>query len=301
VLGTENEDRPPDEKFISYAQDLLKVPCSQGSDAKFRSSMLAAWRASEEAQPFVSIRGDFDLTSPTAAWKTRVQLPGAERCVLIKTPTPGPTPTPLWTYGCVFRAATNTYEHIVELVQSALGINYRPDEAAVGANQVFFSDPSKPAWRLVVTKTSNAPVVLLRITPQQLATSIPEDLLDAHSSSTGGQPFGLTISEEIEKIKSSKPDPFPPIQRSAGASSSPASQGGMGVFGIKNDTAYTLTVLFSGPTERRVEVAPGGSVSVELLPGSYKLAGRVNAPNVSPSYGEYLFDRSSSAVKFYIQ
>ena len=73
------------------------------------------------------------------------------------------------------------------------------------------------------------------------------------------------------------------------------------MFEVKNDTAYTLTALFSGPTDRRVEVAPGGSIAVDLLPGSYKLVGRVNAPNVLPSYGEHVFNASSSGVKFYIQ
>ena len=56
-----------------------------------------------------------------------------------------------------------------------------------------------------------------------------------------------------------------------------------------NDTAYPLTALFSGPIDRRVEVAPGTSASVELPPGAYKLVGRVNTPGVSPSYGEHTF------------
>jgi hypothetical protein len=107
----------------------------------------------------------------------------------------------------------------------------------------------------------------------------------------------LTIREEVEKIMSGKYTPLPPIQ-TTGVS---ASGNGMAVFEVKNDTAYTLTVLFSGPTERRLELAPGASISVELLPGSYKLVGRVNAPNVLPSYGEHLFNLGSSGVKFYIQ
>jgi hypothetical protein len=299
VLGSENEDRPPDGKAVALVQDLLKVPCSKGRDAEFRSSIQAAWRASQEAEPFASVRGDFDLASPAAAWKTRIQLPDADRCVLIKTTPPGPTAAPLLTYACVFRASTDTYERIVKLVQSALSISYQPDESAVNVNQVFFSDRSKPAWKLVVTKTSNASAVLLRIMPQQSATSIPDVFLppDAGLSNTTAQPSVLTIREEVEKIMSGKYTPLPPIQ-TTGVS---ASGNGMAVFEVKNDTAYTLTVLFSGPTERRLELAPGASISVELLPGSYKLVGRVNAPNVLPSYGEHLFNLGSSGVKFYIQ
>ena len=48
--------------------------------------VIAAWRAADESDPFASIRGDFDLSSPTAAWETSLQLPDAEQCVLLKTP-----------------------------------------------------------------------------------------------------------------------------------------------------------------------------------------------------------------------
>jgi len=125
-------------------------------------------------------------------------------------------------------------------------------------------------------------------------------VIDSGSSRTSPQPLGGSISDEIERIRSGEHASFPPIQPIGGPSSS-ASPSGIGAFAVKNDTAYTLTVLFSGPTERRVDIAPGASVSIELLPGSYKVAARVNAPDVSPSYGEHVFDRSSSGVTFYIR
>ena len=305
VLGSQNEDRSPDGKVVSVFQELLKVPCSQGRDAQFRSKVLAVWRASEEAEPFVSIRGDFDLASATGSWKTRVQLPDADRCFLIRTLHPGSTAPPLWTYSCIFRSSTDTYERVVKLVQTALNLEYRPDETAGNVNQVLFSDPSKPAWKVVVTKNSDSSLVMLTIVPLQLAASMPEGLLPSEPGSTrapspSSQTSGGSISEEIEKIRSGEHVPFPPIQPIGGASSS-ASANGMGAFAVRNDTSYTLTVLFSGPTERRVEVVPGGSSSIELLPGSYKVAARVNTLDVSPSYGEHVFDRTSAGVTFYIQ
>jgi len=124
--------------------------------------------------------------------------------------------------------------------------------------------------------------------------------LDSGSSRTSPQPPGGSVSDEIERIRNGEHVPFPPIQAIGGTSSS-ASPSGIGAFAVKNDTAYTLTVLFSGPTERRAEIRPGASLSIDLLPGSYKVAARVNAPDVSPSYGEHVFDRSSSGVTFYIQ
>jgi hypothetical protein len=75
----------------------------------------------------------------------------------------------------------------------------------------------------------------------------------------------------------------------------------MATFEVKNNTPYTLTALFSGPIERRVEVPPRGSISIGLPAGSYKLVGRVDAPNVLPSYGEHVFDASSAGLEFYIQ
>lgn len=269
--------------------------------AGFRKSILAALHAAEEPDPFASIRGEFDLTSSTGAWKTFVQLPEAEKCLLMKTPLPAASAPASWTYLCIFPPSINTYDRVVALVRAALRVDYQPNENAANANEVVFSDPSKLAWKVVVNTTSNPSTVMLRITPQQLVTSKPESgPSPAQRPGTTSQTSGGSISDEIDKISSSEHVPFPPIQP-IGATSSSASPNGMGAFAVKNDTPYTLTVLFSGPTERRVEIAPGGSLSIELLPGAYKVAARVNAPDVSPSYGEHVFDRSSSGVTFYIQ
>lgn len=293
-------EQAPDEKVLSFYRDILKEPCSQVGDTTFRERLKTTWRSTDEPEPFLSIRGEFDLASPTGAWRTRLDLPEADKCFLTKISRAGSTAPPMWTYSCTFPASTNTYERVIKLVQTALTLEYRPDETAVNANQVLFNDPSKPAWKLVVTKSSTPSVVMLRIAPQQLSTSTIEGALSpvAGSSATTLQAPGGSISEEIEKIRNGEHVPFPPIQAVGG---DPSRSSGTGAFAVKNDTAYTLTVLFSGPTERRLEVAPGGSISIDLLPGSYKVAARVSAPDVSPSYGEHVFDRSSSGVTFYIR
>jgi len=54
---------------------------------------------------------------------------------------------------------------------------------------------------------------------------------------------------------------------------------------LRNDTSYPLHVLMSGPVDRRVDLAPGGSASIELPPGSYRVAARVDAAAVQPFYG----------------
>jgi hypothetical protein len=105
-----------------------------------------------------------------------------------------------------------------------------------------------------------------------------------------------TISQEIQAVTGGAYAPLPPIQ-----SSGVRSRNGIGTFEVKNDTVYTLTVLFSGPSENRVEVAPNGSISTTLPSGRYKIVGRVNAPNVMPAYGEYDFDATIAGLEFYIR
>jgi hypothetical protein len=139
-------------------------------DARFRGAILGAWRAADEAEPFASIRGESDPAGP-AAWAARIQLPGAERCVL--TMTTGTRSASLWTYTCQFGGGGAVYERLVKYVQSALGIAFQPDETAIGVNQVYFSDPAKPAWRLVVTSIGATSQVVLRVTPRELAATIP--------------------------------------------------------------------------------------------------------------------------------
>jgi hypothetical protein len=101
------------------------------------------------------VRGDFDLASPTPVWKTKLSIPYAEQCVLIKSAEVQNAASP-WTFACRFSPNDSnrriTYERIIERVQSALGLKYQPDATAANVNQVFFTESSKPDWKLVVTK-----------------------------------------------------------------------------------------------------------------------------------------------------
>lgn len=54
---------------------------------------------------------------------------------------------------------------------------------------------------------------------------------------------------------------------------------------ITNQTAYSLTVMMDGPAERSVTVSPGDTETLVLAPGSYRVLGRVAAPNVLPFFG----------------
>jgi hypothetical protein len=265
--------------------------------ADFRDGILTALRAAEEPDPFASIRGDFDLSaSDSRQWKTSLRLQGADKCALLKTPPATPTSPPVWTFGCLFRASGDGYEGMVKSVQSVLNLPYQPDEKAVSINQVFFADSSSPARRVFVAKINEATIGVSVVAVR--SAGAPGDFSSAlFLAAPTVLPTEPTINAEIEAVRNGKHRDLPPIQ-STGA---PAPSNGMGVFQVKNNTPYTLTALFSGPIERRVEVAPGGSMSIDLQPGSYKLVGRVNAPNILPSYGEHVFDAGSAGVEFYIR
>ena len=57
----------------------------------FRRGVLEAVNAAEAPDPFASIRGEFDLAgSGRPHWNTSLQLPNADKCVLIKFPSSGP-------------------------------------------------------------------------------------------------------------------------------------------------------------------------------------------------------------------
>jgi hypothetical protein len=55
---------------------------------------------------------------------------------------------------------------------------------------------------------------------------------------------------------------------------------------VKNDSIYTLTVYYSGPTSQILELKPGETQSVVISKGNYKVAARGSDPKVRPFAGE---------------
>lgn len=54
---------------------------------------------------------------------------------------------------------------------------------------------------------------------------------------------------------------------------------------ITNDTQYSLQIMTSGLTTGQYTISPGATQEIVVLPGSYKIIGRVSASNVLPFYG----------------
>lgn len=70
---------------------------------------------------------------------------------------------------------------------------------------------------------------------------------------------------------------------------------------VKNDTGYTLTVRYSGPTSKKIEIPKGSSPSFTLSSGSYRITASVNARNVQNYAGSEDLRGGEYSSKFYIE
>jgi hypothetical protein len=70
---------------------------------------------------------------------------------------------------------------------------------------------------------------------------------------------------------------------------------------IANETSYTLTVLFAGPTSSRVTVRSQGEQRLALATGAYNIAAEVDAPDVEPFAGSDTFEGGVYDYAFVIE
>lgn len=70
---------------------------------------------------------------------------------------------------------------------------------------------------------------------------------------------------------------------------------------LQNDTAYTLTVLYSGPTSRKAVLAPSTQEEIVLGVGDYKVAAKVSEASVIPFAGNENLQGGRYSNTFYIQ
>jgi hypothetical protein len=69
---------------------------------------------------------------------------------------------------------------------------------------------------------------------------------------------------------------------------------------VTNSTSYTLTLLYSGPDSKRLVISAGGTSSVRLKNGSYRVAASVSASNVSNYAGNENLQGGNYSVDYYI-
>jgi len=99
-----------------------------------------------------------------------------------------------------------------------------------------------------------------------------------------------------EIIRSGRYSPMPNAARVGTSGSGPAS------VKITNDTKHELTLVYDGSVSRSVNIVAGGSQTIQLPPGPFRVFGRVSAPSVLPFIGTETYGPGDSlVVKFYIQ
>ena len=103
------------------------------------------------------------------------------------------------------------------------------------------------------------------------------------------------IRQEIAAIRGGRHGALPPAQVVAANRNARVSS-----MQIRNGTAFTLTVLYAGPSSRRVVVPPQGTQSLALAIGEYQVAASVNAPGVIPYAGVDRLFGGSYENHFYI-
>lgn len=191
-----------------------------------------------------------------------------------------------WTYSCKFGRDDETYERLVKAVESALGVALRREDI------VHYSQED---WGLSIARNR------MTVPPGLLELQIfgPNPVERTTVSPAAPPPPPQTEAELIRKaiqvVKEGEHGDLPiMIDPNTRMRAGPAS------LRVRNDTPYTLTVLMSGPADRRLEIAARSGTAIEVPSGTYKVAGKVDAPNVLASYGEHALFGAAS-MQFYIQ
>jgi len=100
-----------------------------------------------------------------------------------------------------------------------------------------------------------------------------------------------SISDQIDQVAhSNRFSALPQAQASRSGSS-----GAPPTLVIQNHTQFDLSILMDGPTSRSISVPAGDTLpAAEILPGSYRVLGRANAPNVLPFLGTQQYSGGSA-------
>ena len=76
--------------------------------------------------------------------------------------------------------------------------------------------------------------------------------------------------------------------------------GSTSTISVTNDTQYTLTLLYSGPSSKRLVLSPHATQSLTLTNGNYKIAASVNSAGVRPYAGTETLSGGGYDISYYI-
>lgn len=104
----------------------------------------------------------------------------------------------------------------------------------------------------------------------------------------------LLIKYEVGEVFNGTHNSLPPLRKEGDAFGNK----NVSVHKVENLTSYTLTVLYSGPEQRRLTIPEKGTKSIWLKNGSYRIVASVDAPNVTNCAGEEHLSGSYSTTYF---
>jgi hypothetical protein len=200
----------------------------------------------------------------------------------------------VWVYACSVSLGSESlkqaYGNLVSLVQAS-----RPDwhiaNFADGGME-FKGQTSPRSVRVYYTNDdgSNGGVLNFRLfSPSTARSALP----------SAPAKVGSTIDSEIASVLSSnRYSALPVLLATPDQSRSPE----LSTVTITNATRYNLRILVSGPTSGQYSIPAGATQDVPVSAGSYRLLGRVSAPNVLPFYGSPTYASGMKYLyRFFIQ
>jgi hypothetical protein len=217
-------------------------------------------------------------------------------------------------YNCYFyfknlsaKEAQDQFIRLVRLVEKATGGGAKPTPGMfylkpdVEKRHVYIMEiPEFPGallsveehWAQDLPRVPSANSLRIRIAgaTQEAAMQqrLQQILGDVHAPTTAPGTQGSGASEAYS--------PLPRAVRMGSSGVGPAS------VNIANSTRYTLTLVYEGASTRTVIVAAGGTNTVELPAGIYRIQGTVNASNVLPFRGDEVYGAGDRMkLTFYIQ
>lgn len=124
----------------------------------------------------------------------------------------------------------------------------------------------------------------------------PGPLVTQASAVPASDPDAKQIDAEVSAIMAGQHGQLPAPQQ---VRAEPRAQ--TAVVTVKNDTKYTLRVLYSGPTSRRIVLSPGATRQADFGVGIYRVAATVNQPSVVPFAGTNTLQGGVYSSRFYIE
>lgn len=103
------------------------------------------------------------------------------------------------------------------------------------------------------------------------------------------------IDLEVKKVFGGRYGSMPPMDRVSSSEYYDTNE-----IEVFNNTSYTLTILYSGPNSKRIDIEPKKKINFKLPNGKYKVAAWVSTASVGKFAGTENLEGGSYSVEYYI-